>query len=220
MSSVVLCIKAIAIIKAIERNYLFMGNKYYLKYLVASFLLIGFQPRICAQISAEANRQLPSNFPSRLASPWENAVLTHTLESTGEVNLIEFSPNGKILATVEASQINLWDTDRGKIQLTLSPHQAQKNALEIAPVAIAFSPDSRWLATATWSQGLLTPNHGAIVWDTATGEAVLSLEKAQGCRQVSFDATGKIIYAACELGITAWSFPQGKELSSFNLASN
>ena len=194
-----------------------MGNKYYLKYLMAGFLFFGFQWKICAQISAEKNDRSSLNFLSPLASPWEGATLTHTLESTAEVNLIKFSPNGKILATAEASQIALWDTEKGKIELSFSTHQAKKNAMEIAPVAIAFSPDGRWLATATWGQGLLTPQHGAIVWDTTTGKAILNLQKNRGCRQVAFDRTGKTIYAACNRGVTAWSFPEGKELYGFNL---
>ena len=193
-----------------------MGNRYYLKYLIAGLAILGFPSGIGAQISAEKTDRSSLNFPSRLTSPWEGAVLTHTLKSKSRVNLVKFSPDGKILATVEASQVDLWNTDRGKIQLSFSTHQAAKNGMEIAPVAIAFSPDSRWLATATWGQGLLTPQHGAIVWDTTTGKPILSLQKNRGCRQVAFDRTGKTIYAACDRGIVAWSFPEGKELFSFN----
>ncbi len=157
------------------------------------------------------------DFQNRLSSPWSNAALIHTLESTTAVNAIAFSPNGKILAGVGSSQITLWDTEKGEVNRILPAHYSTKHDLEIAPTAIAFSPDSRFLATATWSQGLLSPDRSLMVWDIDTGEEVLDLSETAGCRQILFDPTGEILYGACEVGVTAWSFPQGDKLFGFDL---
>ena len=154
---------------------------------------------------------------NHLSSPWSNAALIHTLESPSAIDIIKFSPDGIMLATVESSQIKLWNTGSGKIERILHSYQATQHNLKIAPTAIAFSPDSRFLATATWSQGLLSPKRSLMVWDVATGEKALQLKESAGCRQVLFDRSGEILYAACELGVTAWSFPQGDKLFNFDV---
>ena len=49
-----------------------------------------------------------------------------------------------------------------------------------------------------------------------SGEEVLSLGDGGGCRQILFAPSGDVIYAACETGVTAWSFPTGEKLFSFD----
>ncbi|NJO97632.1 MAG: hypothetical protein HC764_17890 [Pleurocapsa sp. CRU_1_2] len=73
------------------------------------------------------------------------------------------------------------------------------------------------MATSTWSQGLLRADQAILVRDVMTGEVLLNLDESDGCKQILFDVSGKIIYGACDAGITAWSFPNGKKL--FNFAS-
>ena len=199
-----------------------MSHQRYFRYLVASAIAklavgiaFGIQSQIVAQTKPNTDR-IPIDFPNRLAPPWENAVLSRTLESQEDINKIRFSPDGNILASVGASKVTLWQVDKGEIQRTLPGHYASKLGLEIAPTAIAFSPDSNFLATATWSQGLLSPDSSVVVWNIATGEKVLSLQDTKGCRQVLFDVEGKILYAACDLGVSAWSFPDGKKLFSLD----
>lgn len=178
----------------------------YLKYVGAAAIAIYLQSAIFAS---------PLDFKNRISSPWESAVLTHTLDFPTKVNTIQFSPDGRILAGVGAKQIALWRVGEAEIERIL-PNYAIKSGLKIAPTAIAFSPDSRFLATATWSQGFLTPDYSIVVWEIAMGEKVLSLQEYSGCRQVVFDVEGEIIYGACDLGVTAWSFPEGKKLFSFD----
>ena len=196
-----------------------MGGKSGLKYFTAMAiaipsLLIAFdlESIVSAQDRSSASTL---DFKDRLASSWSNAALIHTLESA-TVNEIAFSPDGKILAGVESKQIALWDTNKGEIKRTIPAHYSTKYDLEIAPTAIAFSPDSSFFATATWSQGLLSPDESLTVWDIATGDKVWSLSESTGCRQVLFDRSAEVIYGACGLGITAWSFPQGDKLFSFD----
>jgi WD40 repeat protein len=197
-----------------------LSIRHYLKYFTAIAISLSLQPSITAQTKTEESLGGSlGNFREQLASEWENAVLTSSLESTTPVNAIKFSPNGQLLASVGASQITLWNVNSGAIQRVLPGHYASDIGLEIAPTAIAFSPNSRFLATSTWSQGLLRADRGIIVRDVTTGEAVLDLAKSVGCRQILFDVSGKIIYGACGAGITAWSFPDGEELFSFASAS-
>ncbi len=192
-----------------------MSSQRYFKFLIVSAIALSSQTTVIAQTKPEIATE-KTQLQNRLSSPWENAVSSRTMESTTTINKIEFSPDGEILATVGAAQITLWQVERGEIKRILPGHYAAQLDLEIAPTAIAFSPDSNFLATATWSQGLLTPDRSLVVWNTATGEEVLSLKESGGCRQVLFDLTGKILYSACDLGVTAWSFPEGKKLFSLD----
>ena len=182
--------------------------KKYWKYLTAAAIALNLQSSVEAQIETSKSKQL--------ASEWSSAVLLRTLESPTEVNAIEFSPNGQLLASVGASQTTIWNVEKEEIQRVLPGHYASDIGMEIAPTAIAFSPNSRFLATATWSQGLLNPDRSIIVRDVTTGTEVLGIDDLSGCRQVVFDPAGTTLYGACELGVTAWSFPDGKKLFSFD----
>ncbi|MGD1918984.1 MAG: WD40 repeat domain-containing protein [Pleurocapsa sp.] len=197
-----------------------MGNQFYFKCLMAVAIAIpglGLQPSANAQVQSNISAESTINFKDRLSSPWSKAGLIHTLKSKSSINAIEFSPDGKILASVESNQIILWDTEQGVLSRILPGHYTTKYDLELTPTAIAFSPDSRFLATVTWSQGLLSPNESLIVWDVAKGEKVLGLKDSAGCRQVVFNRSREIIYGACDAGVTAWSFPQGDKLIGFDL---
>ena len=183
----------------------------YLSFFVAIAIALSLESPIDAQNKTEP----ANNLRERFASEWSKATLVDNLSSTTEINDLKFSPNGRLLASVGASQISLWNIDEIKIQRVLPGHYASDIQLEIAPTAIAFSPDSRFLATSTWSQGLLNPDRSIIIRDVATGEEVLSLADGAGCRQVLFAPQGDKIYGACESGVTVWSFPDGEELFSF-----
>ena len=193
--------------------YLKHYPKHYLKSFTAIAIVLSLQSSIEAQTKTNSSLD---NIRERLASEWESAVLTRSLESATQINAIDFSPNGQLLASVGASQISIWNVDTKEVQRVLPGHYASEIKLEIAPTAIAFSPDSRFLATSTWSQGLLTADESILIRDVTTGETVLKIEDAVGCRQITFDPTGETIYAACDLGITAWSMTTGEKLSSFD----
>ena len=194
-----------------------MGNRLYCKYSIAIALTFSCQPKIWAQIQSNVLADRETNLQNRFSSSWSNAKLIHILKTSSEPNIVKFSPDGKILASVDSNQISLWNTDSGKVQHKLPSHYSAEYDLEIAPTAISFSPDSRFLASTTWSQGFLSPDRSLIIWDTKTGKEVLSLEELEECRQVLFDTTGEIFYAACGTKVTAWSFPDAKQLFSFDL---
>ena len=191
-----------------------VSNKGYWKFFISLAIAFSWQSSMGAQVKVDTSTSL-SSIREQLSSEWENAGLTRSWESATEINEIKFSPDGQLLATVGTSQIMLWDVDQGEVQRVLPGHSATEMGLEIAPTAIAFSPDSRFLATSTWSQGLLSPDQAIIVRDVTTGKEVLSISDSDGCRQILFDVSGEIIYAACGFGVTAWSFPDGKQLFNF-----
>ncbi len=156
------------------------------------------------------------DFKSRIASPWSNAQHTHTLEAhKEEITLLRFSPDGKLLASVEPSAIALWEVETGELLRTLPGHYSTQANMAIAPTTIAFSPDGRYLATATWSQGILRPQKSILVWDTATGAEVMGLE-ADGCRQILFSHDGDRLFGACGKGIQVWDLATGEYLYSFD----
>lgn len=198
----------------------------YLKFTILSCgisnLLFSYQLPIKAEkISPDFNqsKDFSTNLSPKLFSPWENAALTNTLEPATTINILKFSPDGEILAGVGTNQITLWQVETGETSHVLPGHYTTETEMEIAPISISFSPDSRWLATATWSQGLLSPDNSIIVRDATTGETALNIAETDGCRQVLFDTTGKVIYGACSLGVTAWSFPEGEKLFTLNSQS-
>ena len=93
----------------------------------------------------------PVNEPIRLRSP--------TLE------LLEFSPNGKRLVTLDGlntnSRVNLWDVLSGKLIAFLPAEHAR---------TIAFSPDGKTLLTAGGRHG--KPPYELRLWDADTGKPV------------------------------------------------
>ena len=197
-----------------------MRTRLYLKYFTAiaigGSLAVGIAFSLQSGIKAQSQTEKPLNIRQRLTSKWESAVSIGTLESATEINAIKFSPSGQLLASVGASQISIWDVNTGEIQRIFPGHYASDIKLEIAPTSIAFSPDSQYLASSSWSQGLLSPDESIVVRDVSTGEVVLKIANAEGCRQVAFDPDGKTIYGACGFGVTAWSLTAGEKLFSFD----
>ncbi|MEM8717785.1 MAG: hypothetical protein AAGE84_00555 [Cyanobacteria bacterium P01_G01_bin.39] len=192
-----------------------MSSQFWFRFVGAMAIAICLQSSTTAQIKSPERESSGINLREQLASDWSNAVITNTLLSPHEVKAIQFSPDGQLLAVVGASQIAIWNLQQGQIQRILPGHHATEVNMEIAPTAIAFSPDSRFIATGSWSQGLLSPDQAIIVRDITTGESVLGISESDGCRQVLFDESGEIIYGACGLGVTAWSVSEGKKLFNF-----
>ena len=191
-----------------------MNGWHYLKYFVA-IAIFSIHLEVTAQTKLDITAKTPSIDFKRLSS-WENAVMTHSLESATKIDAIAFSPDGQLLATIGEGKITIWNVEKGEIQRILPGHYSTETEMEIAPTAIAFSPDSRFLATSTISQGVFSPDSSILVRDITTGETVLDLSDPQGYWQVLFDVSGEIIYSAGDSGVTAWSFPDGDELFSFN----
>ncbi len=133
-----------------------------------------------------------------------------------EITLLSFSADGSLLASADPQVIVIWSLATGEILNILPGHYSSESKMEIVPTSLSFSPDGRFLASSTWSQGLLTPEKSVIIWDVTTGEEIFSVNNHAGCRQVSFDSEGEKLYLACNSGIEVWQLEEKKQIASFN----
>jgi serine/threonine protein kinase/WD40 repeat protein len=132
------------------------------------------------------------------------------------VTAMAFSPDSRLLASgTIMGQVKLFDVSSGKRVITLervkekTPQNSQlgqANGLRLdftRVVAIAFSPDSRLLATCgdpNWSAGP-TPARGILkLWDVKTGELKYDLKDQSGGQVVAiaFSPDGKLLASAGE----------------------
>jgi WD40 repeat protein len=96
-----------------------------------------------------------------------------------------FSPDGHWLASGDAAgTVALWDVASGQKQFSARGHSS--------PVArLAFSPDGRRLASASWDP--LRGLKGEVkLWDVPSGTEVLTLD---GLQDVQFSADGRLLAA-------------------------
>jgi WD40 repeat protein/tRNA A-37 threonylcarbamoyl transferase component Bud32 len=83
------------------------------------------------------------------------------LSTYGGVHCVAFSHDGKRLASTGYGEVKIWDAATGRGTLTLEGHGD-------SVASVAFSPDDRWLASASWD--------GTVkVWEAATGRETRTL---------------------------------------------
>ena len=194
-----------------------MLDKQYFKYLSTIAIAFGIQFTAVSQTEKNLPVNTPEiDFKSRISARQPKFSQIATLEGhIQDISLLNVSKDG-LIASVEPDAIIIWEDSSNRIKRILPGHYSSKMQMTVAPTAIAFSPDSRFLATATWGQGILTPDNAIIVWEIETGKPILTLKESTGCRQVLFDPEGKILYTACGMRVEAWDFPSGEKLFSFD----
>jgi len=118
----------------------------------------------------------PANFEKQSEGPMGPPELTN-------IEGLARSRDGHVLATVSQNVVSLWDTTSGRNLLVL------QNATNEAIYAPAFSPDGSLLATARNIHG----DGSLLLWNTATGERLASVDNLAfpGC--VSFNPAGTLI---------------------------
>jgi WD40 repeat protein len=116
---------------------------------------------------------------------------------------IAVSPDGESLATgTWQCDTLVWDVAKHKERLALG---RQWNCI----VAVAFSPDSRLLATAEGATDFFKPYPKAKLWDVATGRELGCLSGTkEGFSAVRFSPDGKLLATASyDKKIRMWRFP-------------
>ena len=127
----------------------------------------------------------------------------HVLEGhTGDVNDLNFSPDGSLLATVAADRTAIiWDPRTGERLRTLAGHTSDLQG-------VSFSNDGSLLATSGWD--------GTIkIWEVGTGRQVRSIDTGDGLCYNMFSPDDRAVAVAhCNPGDTGtiWSVESGRRL--------
>jgi WD40 repeat protein len=119
------------------------------------------------------------------------------------VHSVAYSRDGKWLASGTGSgTVDIWDAETGKLARTLQVHNQ-------AILGLAFSPDSKRLATGT---GIFATGEIKL-WDLADGKEVLKLDGHTGyVTCVAFSPDGKrLASSAVDDTVRVWDLQAGKE---------
>ena len=149
--------------------------------------------------------------PQVTQADWSMADMTQVLEGDEQSpRLLQFSPDGRMLASVSYSEdaLKLWDVGSGELLHRLPGHASDGN-LPISPGAIAFSGDGQTLATTVHSGGRFRAEHALILWDLNSGEPRHQLAGQDHCRDVAFSHQGNQLWAACGQELQRWSGETG-----------
>jgi WD40 repeat protein len=124
-------------------------------------------------------------------------VVSATIKHTGNLEWVEWSPDGRRLLTAgNKEEILVWDAETGA-QL-LAPLRIPGGAVRVAH----WSPDGRFIIG-------LSDKRQARVWDAATGEAVTPLLKHSGDIRFAFMTRNqRLITASSPDRLRAWDLNQ------------
>ncbi|WP_246162570.1 CHAT domain-containing protein [Brasilonema sennae] len=128
---------------------------------------------------------------------------------TNTVNGVNFSPDGKILATVSSDKtVKLWNPATGQVIKTLSGHTNMVSGT-------SFSPDGKILATASCDKTVK-------LWDTATLKEIKTLSgHTNSVYGTSFSPDGKILATASgDKTVKLWDTATLKEIKTLSGHTN
>lgn len=130
---------------------------------------------------SEAAAGLGSKIRLFRARPW---IKRATLTASGTVTTLLYAPEETLLAAAVAhGGVQLWDSAQGTLVRTL---RGDGNVQQMS-----FSPDSRWLAAATWDVG---QKHHVQIWNVVTGSEETRLKgHSDDVWGVAFSPDGKFI---------------------------
>lgn len=105
------------------------------------------------------------------------------IKSGSCINMANFSPDGKHIIAASNESINIYDTETGKLIMTLTGH---KHCVKSA----TFSPDGKRIVSAA-------PSDVIIVWSAETGKELFRIkERAYKVNSVQFSPDGRWIVSA------------------------
>jgi WD40 repeat protein/serine/threonine protein kinase len=173
-----------------------------------------FKPRgrelICLTFSPDG-RQLAGaegthNDPRVCIWDVNEGSLLHELDGFNGLELLAFSPDGKLLATAhDDNNARLWEIPSGNLKATLKGHVSYV-------VAVAFSPDGKTLATGGY-EGKVK------LWNVATQQELTTLEPLSGgCLSLRFSPDGRALAAGSLLSpdpyMSLWQVPSFEEIAA------
>jgi WD40 repeat protein len=149
--------------------------------------------------------QLASGSQDRTVKVWDIASGSELLSfavGQGFPHQVIFSPDGKLLATCNGLGVKVWNAKTGAVVMSTQDFDNSD--------CLAFSPDSRYLATGGAS---------VKIWDISSQEQTQSLHRGlfpsiQHVEMVSFSADGKTFMAVSGQELIVWEVAFDKAGSS------
>src|SRR5882724_3203464 len=117
-----------------------------------------------------------------------------------DIRTIQFSRDGRTIASSSTSSIEIWDAATGQVIKQLKGHTDFVNSL-------TFCPDGKTLASGSFDQTLR-------LWDLATGKEVHQLKGAEkGIAYIAVSPNGKMLASGgYDKTIRLWDVAAGKEI--------
>ena len=157
-------------------------------------------PVVRVVFSADGRRLLTTDFAGN-AKVWDAATFEEVRTFHAFSGIVALNRDGRRVAFIdEGSTVHVCDAETGKEKL--SSFRAHD-----APIAsLAFSPDGRRLATASWDKT-------AKIWDVATGQAIHTLDgHSNAIMWVVFSDDGRrLATASWDKTAKVWDAASGKE---------
>lgn len=113
------------------------------------------------------------------------------------VDVLAFSPDGELLATVDLGTISVWDVKTGKLHKSLEGHTWAINS-------ICFSPNGKQLGSGSVDKSVR-------VWNVLTGECQYNLKTRGDALSVSFSPNGEVLASGHDdYAVRLWNLKTGK----------
>jgi tetratricopeptide (TPR) repeat protein len=118
-----------------------------------------------------------------------------------------FSPDGRYIVALSPYKARIWDLDSGAEPVEFEHGDSIENSRQ--QPAIAFSPDGTRIILSAAGETIG-------IWDTATGDKLLTLDASSKVYALAFSTTGEEVLAGCESGIRVWDSTGGNDGTEFD----